>query len=68
MKLFTTSPMGLGVVAREDQRLLYHRRNGTGVIPILQYFFNPKELTASHMFFYKHGQQMMDAIFGKKHP
>lgn len=83
MKLFTTSSMGLGIHTGEGKRNSTIQSNfrkrllddyksldeeGWAWCPILHSRFRPKSLVAAHIFSYKHGQEMMDEIFGKIRP
>jgi hypothetical protein len=84
MKIFTTSPIGMGIKSGEGQRdpriqLLFRRdllqesrsldESGEWAwCPILKDYFLLADVTAAHIFSYKHGQTMMDVIFGKIRP
>ncbi|PKY03798.1 hypothetical protein P168DRAFT_311344 [Aspergillus campestris IBT 28561] len=80
MKLFTSSPLGLnirtGAGPRDSKTQSSFRaqllkdydsldEQGNAWCPILGCYLDPDNVTASHLFAYKHGQASMDAIFGK---
>jgi hypothetical protein len=84
LALFTTSAMGLGIktgAGKRDssiqsnfrQQLItdytgYGQKPRTAYCPILQESFPLDEMVAAHIFSYKHGQAMVDALFGKIRP
>ncbi|PLB42261.1 uncharacterized protein BDW47DRAFT_122032 [Aspergillus candidus] len=83
MKLFTSSPLGLSIKTgagsrdfkvqsgfREQLLKDYDGldEHGNAWCPILGCYLGPENVTASHLFAYKHGQASMDAIFGKIRP
>lgn len=83
MKLFTNARSGLHIHTGEGPRdsskqsdfrnqLLKDMNsvNDQGYVwcPIRHRFFDADDMTASHIFSYKHGQETMDAIFGKIRP
>lgn len=82
MQLFTTSPSGLGVstgMGRRDtseqsnfRKALIEASNAAHPTdesvwcPVLSKWIVADYSTAAHLFSYKHGQAMMDAIFGRE--
>jgi HNH endonuclease len=50
----------------KDMNLIDER--GYAWCPILHDWYEQEDMTASHIFSYKHGQEMMDEIFGKFRP
>lgn len=80
MKLFTSSPLGLNIrtgAGPRDSKIQSNFRaqllkdydsldqHGNVWCPILGCYLGPDNVTASHLFAYRHGQASMDAIFGK---
>ena len=80
MKLFTSSPLGLDIrrgAGLRDSKFQSDFRaqllkdydsldqHGNAWCPILGCYLGPDNVTASHLFTYRHGQASMDAIFGK---
>ncbi|OJJ44490.1 hypothetical protein ASPZODRAFT_168752 [Penicilliopsis zonata CBS 506.65] len=84
MKLFTTSPVGLGIktgAGARDGHIQSNFRSGLirdyqsmhsdgmhAWCPILGDYYPSRAMTAAHIFSYKHGQSTMDSIFGKMRP
>ena len=82
MQLFTTSPSGLGISTRMGRRdtseqsnfrkalieasNAAHPTNEAVWCPVLSKWVAADYSTAAHLFSYKHGQAMMDAIFGRE--
>ncbi|KAL2013900.1 hypothetical protein VTN00DRAFT_1425 [Thermoascus crustaceus] len=68
MKLFTTGKMGLGIkntgAGERDKKI----QEDWAWCPILSEWFPESDTRAGHLFAYMHGQDTMDAIFGKTQP